>query len=149
MRLWQFYGPWGPRRLVALEYAVREKYLPKDFDWAAASLQFRYPQLPYYAPASERGLDDMYLQQFKPLPKTLPEYRPVSASNPPPAPRAPVSRPKPPPPMYVPPPAPTAPSVPSAAEPESPSPPVDSPSDATNTDWRGWGWPRGWPQSWG
>merc|ERR1712131_485369 len=74
LHLWQFYGPWGPRRLVALEYAKREKYLPRDFDWAASSVKFRFPRLPHYAPASEGGLEDMYLQSFKPLTKTLPEY---------------------------------------------------------------------------
>ena len=58
MRLWQSRGPWGPRRYSAYSYVAENKYLPRDWDWAASTLQIRFPPLPYLAPPRQGGICD-------------------------------------------------------------------------------------------
>ena len=71
-RLWQAYGPWGPRRYSAYTYVAENKYLPKDWDWSATTLQIRYPPLPYLVPASQGGICDYLMYDLPALQQSVP-----------------------------------------------------------------------------
>ena len=46
MDLWAKHGPWGPRRLAAMKYALEDNSRqgqPPTWDWAARSLHFAFP----------------------------------------------------------------------------------------------------------
>ena len=72
MRLWQAYGPWGPRRYSAYSYVAENKYLPKDWDWSAMTLQIRYPPLPYLLPVSQGGICDYLMYDLPALQQSVP-----------------------------------------------------------------------------
>ena len=74
MQLWQAYGPWSPRRFSASEYAPANGYLPKDWDWAASTLNFHYPPLPYSVPSSLSGICDLQAGWLPPPRRTAPDF---------------------------------------------------------------------------
>ena len=73
MRLWQAFGPWGPRPYSAYSYVAENKYLPRDWDWAAATLQIRFPPLPYLAPAAQGGICDYLTCGLPTLQRSVPK----------------------------------------------------------------------------
>ena len=73
MGLWQYYGPWGPRRYTALQYVKENDYLPKNWDWAASTLNVEFPELPYLASASEGGICDYLSNRLPPLNRSVPD----------------------------------------------------------------------------
>ena len=72
MRLWQSYGPWGPRRHSAYTYVAENKYLPRDWDWAASTLQIRFPPLPYLVPSRQGGICDFLMYGLPTLQRSVP-----------------------------------------------------------------------------
>ena len=72
MRLWQSYGPWGPRRHSAYAYVAENKYLPRDWDWAASTLNIRFPPLPYSVPTNQGGICDFLMYGLPTLQRSVP-----------------------------------------------------------------------------
>ena len=70
--LWQAFGPWGPGRFPAYSYVAEDKYLPRDWDWAAATLNIRFPPLPYLAPAEQGGICDFLAYGLPILQRSVP-----------------------------------------------------------------------------
>ena len=77
MRLWQSYGPWGPRRYSAHVYVAENKYLPRDWDWGASTLNIRFPPLPYLAPADQGGICDFLMYGLPTLQRSVPNIASV------------------------------------------------------------------------
>ena len=77
MRLWQSYGPWGPRRHSAYAYVAENKYLPRDWDWAASTLNIRFPKLPYLVPTDQGGICDFLMYGLPTLQRSVPDVASV------------------------------------------------------------------------
>ena len=130
------FGPWGPWRYSAFQYASENGYLTKDWDWAASPLSAVFPSLPYLVFCSMGDICDLFARCAPPFPRTAPNFggalkvKPdadsllrvaadlVSAGI-----RAPPAAPKKPPPLYVPP-------------DQENGPATDAPSDY-QSDWYG------------
>ena len=72
MQLRQAFGPRGPRRYSAFKYVAENGYLPKDWDWAASTLNVHLPPLPYLVSSSMDGICDLVTGDAPPPRRTAP-----------------------------------------------------------------------------
>ena len=80
MQLRQAFGPWGPRRYSAFQYVAGNGYLPKDWDWAASTLNVHPPPLPYLVSSSMGGICVLISGGVPPLRRAVPNFADVPAA---------------------------------------------------------------------
>ena len=67
----------GPRRYCAFQYVAENGYLPKDWDWAASTINVRFPPLPRPVSSPMGGIRDSITSGVRPLRRTAPDFADV------------------------------------------------------------------------